>query len=215
MVFGIGINDANYSIHRWKYLDGKLVKIWTCPYYSRWVNLLRRCYSDKYLEKYPTYVGCKVCEEWLTFSNFKSWMEKQDWEGKQLDKDFLVEGNKIYSPETCVFLPQSLNKFIVTRGGLRGDYPLGVSYMKKNKDMVNEHNSPYRSEINNQTGKTLHLGMYSSPEAAHQRYLKEKLKQCEKYLEDFKDDPTICSGLIRIRYKIEYHIDHKLELTSF
>lgn len=50
--------------------------------------------------------GCSVCEEWLTFSNFKRWMEQQDYEGKALDKDLLVSQNKTYSSETCVFVPR-------------------------------------------------------------------------------------------------------------
>lgn len=49
-----------------------------------------------------------------------------NWEGRALDKDFLVEGNKVYSPSTCVFLPSKLNTFIITRGNARGQYPLGV-----------------------------------------------------------------------------------------
>ena len=77
--------------------------------------MLQRCYSESHLVRQPTYKGCSVCEEWLTFSNFKSWMEQQDWEGKQLDKDLLVYKNKIYSPETCVFVSSVINSFFVEK----------------------------------------------------------------------------------------------------
>lgn len=95
--------------------------------------MLTRCYNKGELERHPTYVMKSVCKEWLTFSKFKSWMETQDWEGKQLDKDILFEGNSVYSPETCVFIDQSLNKFLLEKTENR-DLPIGVSYHKvKNK----------------------------------------------------------------------------------
>ena len=107
LVYGVGINDADYVVQKWEtigYVNGKQKQklIWICPYYSAWKSMLKRCYSSKYQDKRPTYKGCSVSDEWLTFSVFKVWMEKQDWEGKQLDKDLLFEGNKIYSADTCV-----------------------------------------------------------------------------------------------------------------
>ena len=130
LVYGVGINDADYIVCIYEELprtNGKQNQkiVWRCPFYSRWMSMLRRCYSKAYQEKQPSYKGCSVCEEWLTFSNFKSWMETQDWEGKQLDKDLLVYKNKIYSPETCVFIDQRLNTFLVKSNKTRGDYPLG------------------------------------------------------------------------------------------
>ena len=69
----------------------------------------------EYLERRPAYKDVVVRQEWLTFSNFKRWMEKQDWEGKQLDKDIIVLGNKVYSPETCAFVLGVTNGFITAR----------------------------------------------------------------------------------------------------
>lgn len=119
-VCGVGINDADYATQGRDKITGKR---WWCPYYSRWHSMIKRCYSEKYQEKNPTYKGCAVCEEWLYFSNFKRWVEEQDWKGKHLDKDFLVEGNKVYGPDTCVFMDGSLNTFTTLRAALRGDYP--------------------------------------------------------------------------------------------
>ncbi len=66
--------------------------------------MLQRCYSESYLNKRPSYRGCSVCEEWKTFSNFMAWMKNKNMENLELEKDILVPGNKLYSPETCVFV---------------------------------------------------------------------------------------------------------------
>lgn len=77
--------------------------------YSVWYDMLKRCYSPKWLEKYPTYVGCSVCPEWLYFGDFKQWFDAKYIEGYVLDKDIKIEGNKIYSPNTCLFVPVYYN----------------------------------------------------------------------------------------------------------
>lgn len=106
-VFGVGINDADYDVRY-------------CPYYSTWSDMLRRCYYEPYQKKYPTYVGCSVDETWKIFSRFKSWMEIQDWEGKQLDKDLLVGGNKVYSENTCIFINGAINTLLAARPSKSG-----------------------------------------------------------------------------------------------
>lgn len=215
LIFGVGVNDADYEVYRYEIIDGKRKIVWRCTYYLRWNNMLTRCYSKKLQDRLPTYKGCIVCEEWKYFSNFKKWMENQNWEGRCLDKDLLIEENKIYGPTTCVFLPHKLNTFIVTRGNDRGLYPLGVSYKKKTKSMINERSKPYVCLIKNRTGKNVYLGKYSTPEKAHQVYLNAKLKYCKDYLVEFKDEPVVIKGLTRIHSKIQFHIENNLELTSF
>lgn len=103
-VYGIAKNDSEYKTHI--FIDGKKYR---CPYYSVWHDMIRRCFSSSFKIKNPTYKNCSVCEEWLTFSNFKSWMESQEWEGKQLDKDIIEPGNKEYSPDKCAFISSSMN----------------------------------------------------------------------------------------------------------
>ena len=110
-VFGIGINDIKESFQS--------------PFYSRWKDMLRRCYDKNYIEEYPTYANCRVCDEWLTLSNFKHWMEQQDWEGNHLDKDIIGCG-KVYSPDNCIFIDPKINTLITDAGSIRGEYPLGV-----------------------------------------------------------------------------------------
>lgn len=103
-VFGVGTNDADYLTN--PTINGKQTK---CSIYRTWQSMLMRCYSDKFQAKHPTYTGCSVCDEWLTFSSFRRWMIAQNWQGKQLDKDIRVNGNKVYSPETCCFVTHADN----------------------------------------------------------------------------------------------------------
>ena len=217
LVYGVGINDANYKLSIYEQLpktNGKRNQkiVWECPFYSRWKNMIARCYSKSCLEKYPNYIGCSVCEEWLIFSNFKSWMETQDWEGKQLDKDLLVYKNKVYSPETCVFIAPSINSFLVKRDKTRGDYPLGVSY-RTNPKMVNPSKHPYRATISNR-GKKLLIGLYLTPEEAHKAWQKAKIKKAQD-LAVGQTDERIVQGLLRVADKIQYDLDNNLITEDF
>lgn len=127
MVHGFGINDADYNIAEKEKINGKWKIIKVCKYYSTWTSMIRRCYSNKSLQKRSTYKDCHVCEEWRHFSNFKRWMEQQDYENKCLDKDLLIEGNRVYSPDTCIFVPVIINNFVLDRNKCRGEYMLGVN----------------------------------------------------------------------------------------
>lgn len=94
LVCGIGINNADYTTSLREELpkvNGKRKYriLWACPFYKLWASMLQRCYSEKRLIKDPSYVGCSVHPDWHRFMNFRSWMEKQDWEGMELDKDIL------------------------------------------------------------------------------------------------------------------------------
>ena len=105
LTYGVGINDANYQVQP----RIKGIK-YMCPFYQKWQSMLNRAYNKKYIARQPTYIGISVCYKWLTFSNFKRWMEKQDWVGKALDKDIIYPNNKEYSPKTCYFVLQELKK---------------------------------------------------------------------------------------------------------
>ncbi|URC15365.1 DNA binding protein [Paraglaciecola Antarctic GD virus 1] len=72
--------------------------------YIVWTQMLNRCYSELYQAKRPTYKGCYVCEEWLNFQNFSKWFDSNYIAIHDLDKDILMDGNKVYSPETCSFV---------------------------------------------------------------------------------------------------------------
>lgn len=95
-------------------------------YYRVWVSMLRRCYSEKYHLSMPTYIGCSVCDEWKTLSVFKKWHDANYVKGFHLDKDLLVEGNKVYSPETCIYASPTINVLLTDHRRARGKYPQGV-----------------------------------------------------------------------------------------
>lgn len=167
LVQGIGVNDADYSVTKYTLVNGTRRQTWRCPYYEKWSSMLKRCYSNSTLTHGPSYHGCSVCEDWLRFSTFKTWMEAQDWEGKQLDKDLLVRGNKVYSPENCIFVSQQINTFVIESNAIRGEYPIGASWDKKYEKFKSQIKNPF-------TGKRQHLGYYNTPMAAHDEWLKYK-----------------------------------------
>jgi len=136
-VYGFGINDADYILTRREEVYGSSGKkeVWRCPYYLAWTRMLKMCYSERFLEAHPTYTGCSVCEEWRSFLAFRQWMmahvEMIGWdsfiqENRQLSRCFIVRGSKIFSPETCLFVPQAINKLLNDRTAARGLLPLGV-----------------------------------------------------------------------------------------
>jgi hypothetical protein len=98
--------------------------------------MIKRCYSkaDRISGCTTTYVGCTVCEEWKYFSNFLKWYnENKTGDNCTIDKDLLVKGNRVYSPETCLLVPIFVNTLILTSKKIRGNTPLGVHYNKKAK----------------------------------------------------------------------------------
>lgn len=125
VVCGVGIND---------YIGKVKVNGTMDVAYTRWNNMLKRCYSIKELTRHPTYIGCTVCCEWLSFSNFKKWFDENYIEGFDLDKDILVEGNKIYSPETCRFVPHYLNSLMCRCDAGLGELPLGITKRPPSKN---------------------------------------------------------------------------------
>lgn len=193
LVYGVGINDADYVVKVWEtigYVNGKQKQklIWECPYYRVWGSMIQRCYSAKYQEKQPTYKGCTVSDEWLTFSVFKSWMENQDFEGKQLDKDLLFEGNKIYSAETCIFVSSVVNTFMIELGATRGEWPIGVCWNKKVEKFMAQCRNPF-------TKKGECLGLFTCPNEAHKTWLKRKLELAH-LLASEQSDPRVAKALI-------------------
>lgn len=193
LVYGVGINDADYVVQIFEtigYVDGKQKqkRIWICPYYETWKHMLQRCYSVKYQEDKPSYIGCTVSEDWLTFSNFKAWMEKQDSEGKQLDKDLLFEGNKIYSADTCVFLTPLVNTFTNDRGSKRGEWLIGAHWDKREEKFRAQCGNPF-------TKKQEYLGYFTCEQEAHNAWIKRKLELAHE-LAAIQTDPRVAKALV-------------------
>ena len=160
-VYGVGINDVPKS--------------WGKPYYRVWYEMFRRSYDPKWHARKPTYIGCTVDSRWHHLSDFKRWYEEQgDVKGKQLDKDIISPGNKVYGPDKCLLITRELNLFFTKRDSYRGELPIGVF----------QRGERFVAAIGlGKHGKRWHIGSYDTPEEAHQVWLKEKRKQLyERYI---------------------------------
>jgi hypothetical protein len=162
LVFGVGVNDADYAVR--PKINGKVV---VCPFYVAWTNMLSRCYNDGCHKNHPTYIGCTVDSEWFSFKSFKSWMIQQEWEGNALDKDLLIQGNKVYSHKTCIFVSKLINSLLNKNLALRGEDPVGVAFHK----VRGRYQASCRVY-----GKLKYLGLYDTPEEAYEAYKKFKYK---------------------------------------
>jgi len=182
LVCGVGLNDADYVV--------RPVSGAACIFYRRWADMIKRCYANS-SGQYKTYEDCYVCDEWLTFSNFKRWMETQEFSGKELDKDILVKGNRVYSPSTCVFVSHLVNSFILGKSSSTGNLPVGVSFQKGR--------GKYSAKCKNWTnGKYEHIGLYETPALAEDAWRKRKHElACQ--LADLQADERVANAL-RTRY---------------
>lgn len=207
LVCGVGVNDAAYSVSPKIKINGKWVidKENICPFYAVWSEMIKRCYSSRLKKLRPTYEKCICSEEWLTFSNFKAWMEQQDWVNKALDKDLLIESNKLYSKETCIFIDQKLNSFLTLRQNARGKFLLGVS--------LNKYGKPFKAEGYDEFKNKLYLGSFDSELEAHHAYLRSKLERIETFIRQASNELEIL-GLKRIKNKIEFALTQNLTLNS-
>lgn len=190
LVHGVGINDADYQVNL-NESGLKRSRIWMCPIYQVWANMIARCYSARYQAMNPSYIGCTVSPEWHYFSEFKAWMEGRHWQGMQIDKDLLLKGNKVYGPEACVFVSNQLNSFIGGRSSSRGDCPAGVFW--------SDDHGKFRSMCCNPfTGKREHLGFFTDPDVAHEAWRAKKHQHACRYA-DMQSDQRIAQAL-RTRY---------------
>ena len=194
LIYGVGNNDTDLKT-KTKDANGKEIKN---VYYRYWHDMLRRAYDPGYRKLYPTYEGVTVCDEWLKLSNFIEWMNKFDYEGKNLDKDLIVRNNKVYSPENCCFISPRLNSFIASRKDLLIDnnLPSGVRWHKFHKK--------YQAQISI-NNKRAHLGYFTDVNDAEARYLTEKiklLKELQLELDGTDDSIRIIAGLERWKDEI-------------
>lgn len=158
--------------------------------YRRWANMINRAYNPKTQERNPTYIGCSVCSEWLTFSNFLAWFNAltDEQKGWSLGKDLLFPGNTEYSPATCIMAPPHLNVFTIDSGRSRGEYPIGVCRHKRT--------AKYQSHIT-VNGKRKYLGCFPTPEAAHEAWREAKIALVHNMREELDAiDPRLYSALL-------------------
>lgn len=187
-IYGVGFCDVKYSVN----LDNGSIM----PSYNTWHDMLKRCYSEKLHKKEPAYIGCSVCNEWKYFSNFKDWFDSNYVEGYALDKDILVKGNKVYSPETCCFVPKGLNSLLTNRKNHRGKYPLGVS---KASYSDNYEAAVYKN------GKRVHIGTFKTIEEAFNAYKVAKEAYIKEVATKYYNDGKIARNVYEalMNYKVE------------
>ena len=163
LVQGVGINDAPYCTK--PVVDGKKV---VCPAYMAWNNMLTRAYSTKHHAKHPTYSGVTVCDDWHLFMSFREWWLGNYADGFALDKDILSDDG-VYSPETCIYVPQWLNTFTIRKGEKQTNAPVGTYF--------DSGCSRYRADCGNPiTGKQEYIGYFKDPEMAHAAWRNRKLE---------------------------------------
>lgn len=161
LVCGVGINDKTRPCE----IAGKKEKE-----YNIWVNMLLRCYSKKIHDKKETYIECNISENFKSYSYFYDWCQNQvgfDFDNFHIDKDLLVKGNKLYSEDTCIFLPFDINQFLPKHELKRGPYPIGVTFDKSS--------GRFRSSVNFDK-KKINLGFFDDPYFAYLQYKEEKEK---------------------------------------
>ena len=173
LVYGIGVNDADYVVE--SIINGRRVR---CPAYRSWMSMLERCYSAKYHSRYPTYIGVEVCDEWLTFMTFQKWWVENQVDGWQMDKDVLSD-DRIYSPDTCIFVPAWLNTFTVDSVAARGEWPIGAYFDRRRRKFESRCRHPF--------GKNEYLGHFSTPDEAHAAWLARKIEMANE-LKHLMDD---------------------------
>lgn len=172
-----------------------------CPYYEKWKQMLRRCYSQKEKDKNPGYQEVTCVPEWLSLSNFKSWMVVQEYrfyDGTmlELDKDMLFKDNKIYGPDTCVFLHHKVNSFIFRDEFHSRNHPLGVTYDKRTGKYQAQCLDPFKY-------RSRHICYGFDPHELHLKYLGRKHQYaCELADSEYVTDKRVAEAL-RKRYSYD------------
>ncbi len=189
-VCGIGILGTKYPPR----VDGVLAKE-----YEIWHNMLKRCYSDTYRKKHPTYEGCEVSDNFKSYEYFYEWCNKQigfDNEGWQLDKDLLVKSNKVYSENTCVFLPHEINSLLTKRTTSRGEHLIGVYWCNTNR--------AFKAMVCKNKGKQEHLGSFKTELEAFNAYKQAKEAFIKEQANKWKSeiDPRAYEALMNYTVEI-------------
>jgi hypothetical protein len=183
-VYGIGYYGIGSHMSSTDYIRSKSNSVW--------VSMLQRCYSEKYHVKKPTYVGCVVCDEWHDYQVFAEWFDINYVDGYALDKDILIKGNKIYSPDTCCFVPTDINSLFIGSSNRRGDMPMGVKkYFNKFQSRIT------KNSIN------AHIGTFDTKEEAFYAYKKEKEAHIKDMAHKHKDGIKIDVFDAMINYVVD------------
>ena len=189
-LYGVGILGTKYPSK----VNGAKTKE-----YALWTDMLKRCYSDVCKKKQPTYEGREVSNNFKSYEYFYEWCQNQIGFGVdsfQLDKDVLVKGNKVYSEDTCVFLPREVNSTLTKNDKSRGEHLIGVSWHKT----TNKFTSLVKVGLKNQK----HLGYFATEIEAFNAYKQAKENYLKEVAEKWKDkiDPRAYHALINYQVEI-------------
>ena len=171
-VFGVGILGTKYLPS----INGVNTKE-----YKLWCHMLERCYNDTYQKKRPTYEGCEVGDNFKYYEYFYEWCHKQigfNSKGWQMDKDLLIKGNKVYSEDSCIFLPREINQLLVKRTASRGEHLIGVCWSKTN--------NAFKAQVGKNKGKQEHLGYFKTEVEAFNAYKQAKESFVKEQADKFK-----------------------------
>ena len=128
---------------------------------------------------------------------FKNWCSKQVGfgnKGWQLDKDILIKGNKIYSEDTCCFVPAEINSLFIKCDRSRGEYPIGVNYHKRDRKYVAKI-SRFKEDI--------HLGYFYTPDEAFNAYKEAKEAYIKEVANKWKDQIDLRVYEALMNYQVE------------
>lgn len=186
-VYGVGyLGEGEYKVSE----NGKQTL-----YYRTWKGMLRRCYGTLHKGN-TTYQNCFVDESWHNFQNFSQWFDENYYEvnGERmnLDKDILIKGNKIYSPKTCIFVPQSINKLFIKSDSSRGKLPIGVFYEKTTGKYGAQWYKGY-------------MGLFNTPEEAFYAYKVFKGNYIKEIAEKYNNKIPKLLYDAMLKYKVEFH----------
>lgn len=193
MIYGVGYNTR----HTYSTCIEGTSKHNKC--YSVWISMLGRCYSEVIKSKQPCYAEVYCCEEWKDYQNFAHFWHtcpyRQD--GWALEKDYLVKGNKVYSPQTCCFVPQEINNLFCG-----GRYRLTDTDLTKGVSK-SANGKKYLAAMK-RLGKTVRLGTFATKEEAERAYKAERKKYIDEQLEKYSDivDPKLMQNIIKLTGEI-------------
>ena len=190
-VCGVGISGTKYPPS----ISGRNTKE-----YNLWKRMLERCYSDSFKKKRPTYEGCEVSENFKSYEYFYEWCQNQigfSNQGWHLDKDLLIKGNKVYSENTCVFIPSEINSLLTKREALRGDHLIGVCWHKRGEAFV--------ATVNKNKGKREYLGLFNTELEAFNAYKTAKESFIKEQANKWKSqiDPRAYNALMNYEVNID------------
>lgn len=145
--------------------------------YLAWINMLQRCYADMN-NKYASYYKIvTVCDEWLDFQNFAEWYESHYYdipnERLHIDKDIKSKENKVYSPDTCILIPQSINEVFRKNNRKKIDADLPETIKRSGE----EYQVTFRGES---------LGTYKTIEECLEKYNSKKILYIKELVEEYK-----------------------------